>query len=259
MGFAAKTDAIQGGAAVSQILQNTTLLLHVCTCIKAVTAMTSYEPTPPHYYSDEPTDKAAFTEHFDKTYTQIATFYNTFVKICTPWKRWLRTVLPFIRGPRVLEVSFGTGYLLTQIASDYQVHGVEYNEKLVHIAQQNLQAHGLDAQLVRGTVEDLPYPNQYFDTVIVTMAFTGYPDGYRAMSELKRVLHNDGRLLIVDINYPQHKGNCLGMWVTRLWKAAGDIIRDMGSLFDEFDLKYTDQEVGGFGSVHLYVSTKRNS
>jgi ubiquinone/menaquinone biosynthesis C-methylase UbiE len=165
--------------------------------------------------------------------------------------------MPYIKGHRVLEVSFGTGYLLSQIASDYEVYGVEYNEKLLQIGKENLASQGLSAKLVKGSVEDLPYPNQYFDSVVVTMAFTGYPDGRTAMSELKRVLKNDGRLLIVDINYPKDQGNCLGMFATKLWKAAGDIIRDMGSLFHEFDLQYTDEEVGGFGSVHLYVVTKK--
>lgn len=219
-------------------------------------------PHPQHSeceYSQEPSDKAAFTAKFDRTYTQIAHFYNAFVRLFPPWKRWLRSVLPYISGPCVLEVSFGTGYLLTQIATsnDYEeVHGVEYNEKLLEVARDNLQSQGLTAKLVKGNVEDLPYPNDYFDTVIVTMAFTGYPDGRRAMSELKRVLKHNGRLLIVDINYPNDKGNCLGMNMARLWKAAGDIIRDMAALFGEFDLNYTDEEIGGFGSVHLYVATK---
>jgi len=214
-------------------------------------------PIQPHEDSPEPTDRAAFTAKFDRTYTQIASLYNGFVKMCPTWRRWLRSALPHIRGPKVLEVSFGTGYLLTLISGDYESHGVEYNEKLLNIAQQNLQLQGLSAKLLRGNVEDLPYPNQYFDSVVVTMAFTGYPDGHRAMSELKRVLKEDGRLIIVDINYPRDRGNCLGMTMTRMWKAAGDIIRDMVALFDEFGLEYTDEEIGGFGSVHLYMVTKR--
>ena len=32
----------------------------------------------------------------------------------------------------------------------------------------------------------------------------------------------------------------------------------MNRLFQAFDLEATDQEIGGFGSIHLYLATKRN-
>jgi ubiquinone/menaquinone biosynthesis C-methylase UbiE len=182
--------------------------------------------------------------------------------------------LPHVRGPRVLEVSCGTGYLLTQIiAGTYkEVHAVDINEKLLAITKENLQqeqlhttndgsddAHNVVVKLARASVEDLPFPDGYFGTVVTTMAFTGYPDGRRAMSELKRVLHPmGGRLVILDIGYPTNKRKTLGIILTNIWKACGDIIRDMGALFDTFDLDYIEEEVGGFGSVHVYVATKES-
>jgi len=210
-------------------------------------------------YSVEPTDKAAFTERFDRTYTAIAGLYDVFVRFCPIWKKWLQSSLPHIRGPRVLEVSFGTGYLLTQYADKYETHAAEWNQKLLSMARQKLEKMGLheaSKRLVRANVEDLPYRDEYFDCVIVTMAFTGYPDSQRAMTELRRVLKMDGTLIMVDINYPKDQGNCLGMTMTKMWKAAGDLIRNMDALFQEFGFEYTDEEVGGFGSVHLYVATK---
>ena len=48
----------------------------------------------------------------------------------------------------------------------------------------------------------------------------------------------------------------MGIRLTVGWKAGGDIIRDLPELFERFGYEYTDQEVGGFGSVHLYVGTK---
>ena len=41
------------------------------------------------------------------------------------------------------------------------------------------------------------------------------------------------------------------------WIVLGDIVRDMGAMFRRFDFEYTDQEIGGFGSVHLYVAEKK--
>ena len=48
----------------------------------------------------------------------------------------------------------------------------------------------------------------------------------------------------------------MGTRLTVGWKAGGDIIRDLPELFERFGYEYTDQEVGGLRSVHLYVGTK---
>ena len=104
-------------------------------------------------------------------------------------------------------------------------------------------------------MESLPYTDASFDSVINTMAFTTYPDGQWALAEISRVLKPDGRIVMVDVNYPPH-GNKVGTILTKGWKAGGDIIRDVPELFERFGCEYTDQEVGGFGSVHLYVGTK---
>ena len=87
------------------------------------------------------------------------------------------------------------------------------------------------------------------------MAFTAYPDGNLALSEMLRVLEPGGRIVMVDINYPSD-GNWIGTTLTNAWKAGGDIIRDMPALFAEYGLEWTEEEVGGFGSVHLYVIEK---
>ncbi len=98
------------------------------------------------------------------------------------------------------------------------------------MARRNLARAGVQANLRQGNVEALPYPDASFDTVVNTMAFTGYPDGAKAMSELARVLRPGGRLVMIDIGYPRD-GNRIGTSLVGLWKRAGDLIRDMTVLF----------------------------
>ena len=206
-------------------------------------------------YSTDPEDKNQFTAQMNSFYSAGAGIYDALVKVLPIWKNWLRSVLPHIKGPRVLEVSFGTGYLLTQYASDFETHGVDYNEHMVAAARQNLARVKGTADLRQGNVESLPYKSSTFDTVINTMAFTGYPDAHKAMSELHRVLKPGGTLVMVDIAYPQD-GNWLGVQLTKFWMAFGDLVRDMKPLFEAFNFAYSDQEIGGFGSVHLYIAEK---
>ncbi len=64
-------------------------------------------------YSREPITKTQFNADFDDAYTHFVGIYDFSVKALPFWKTWINQALPHIRGPRVLEVSFGTGYLLT--------------------------------------------------------------------------------------------------------------------------------------------------
>ena len=111
------------------------------------------------------------------------------------------------------------------------------------------------ADLRLGAVEALPYPDATFDTVVSTMAFSGYPDGAAAAAEVARVLVPGGRLVLIDVNYPRD-GNRLGTaLVDRFWKPLGDLVRDVPAVLTAAGLDVRDDEVGGWGSVHRYVAT----
>ena len=191
----------------------------------------------------------------NKFYSASAGIYDFVIKALPIWRNWIKHALPHIAGPRVLEVSFGTGYLLTQYADRYETYGIDYNANMVATAKKNLTHKGLTSSLQQGSVEALPYQDDSFDTVINTMAFTGYPDAHKALSELHRVLKPGGKLVMVDIDYPKN-GNWPGRQATRFWIAFGDLVRDMDQLFQSFNFETTDQEIGGFGSVHLYIARK---
>lgn len=207
-------------------------------------------------YSGEPDDREGFTAEFDTFYTRFAGVYDFLVRFLPVWQTWLKRVLPNIRGSRVLEVSFGTGYLLTQFSDRFQAFGIDYNAAMAQISKRNLQRLGLTAFLQQADVSYLPYAENSFDTLINTLAFSGYPDGKRALAEMERVLKPGGRLVMIDIDYPKDR-NRLGMALIKAWMASGDIIRNMGGLFEEFGWEIQEEEIGGFGSVHLYVARKR--
>jgi len=59
--------------------------------------------------SNEPENAERFTREWDRAYTAWAQPYDLAVRLLPIWKTWLRRALPHIVGPRVLEVSFGTG------------------------------------------------------------------------------------------------------------------------------------------------------
>ncbi len=206
-------------------------------------------------FSKEPDNSIEYTNKLDREYSKYAKLYDFSVKFLPIWKTWIKSAIPHIKGERVLEASFGTGYLLAQYAQGYETYGIDFNTKMIEIAKANLANKNIKANLQWANVENLPFPDNYFDTVLNTMAFSGYPNGKKAMSEFHRVLKEGGNLVLIDFNYPSNR-NILGYWLTKLMESAGDTIKDISNILQEFDFDFTEEEIGGFGSIHLYKGTK---
>jgi SAM-dependent methyltransferase len=205
-------------------------------------------------WSPEPEDPAAFTRSHDLLYTRFAALYGWAVPRLPFWKTWLHSVLPHLRGPRVLEVAIGPGSLLRHYADHFEAVGVDLNRRMLETARSALATRGIYAPLVRADAVRLPFHDQRFDCVVITMALSGLPRAAAAVAEFRRVLRPDGRLVLLDVAYPRER-NALGVALTEIWKMAGDVVRDVGSLLDAAGFRFEEREVGGFGSVHLYVAT----
>jgi ubiquinone/menaquinone biosynthesis C-methylase UbiE len=199
-----------------------------------------------------------YTDTMDKQYDWMSRLYGLFMTVVPAWKRWLKAVIPLIQGEKILEVSFGNGYLMKQYGSqdNYDITGLEYNQNMIDIARKRLDSSGIRAELVRGNVEQLPFEDDSFDTVINTMALSGYPDGDKAMSEMMRVVAPGGVLLIVDFDYPADR-NLFGYWLVKIMENAGDVMKDIAGLLRSHGIDYDHTAIGGFGSVHMYVCRKR--
>ena len=126
---------------------------------------------------------------------------------------------------------------------------------MVEITDKNLRWEGLSADLQQADVEALPYADESFDTLVNTMSFSGYPNGRAALKEMSRVLKSGGRLVLIDVGYPDDEKKA-GSLLTELWRRSGDLIRDMHTLLREAGFGYRKKAIGGFGSIHLYVAIK---
>ena len=104
------------------------------------------------------------------------------------------------RGMRVLDVGCGTGaQLAIYQEAGCEVCGIDLSQSMLRIARTKLSD---QAVLTTGDATRMPFPDQAFDLVISSLFLHQLDAGVRsvALEEAKRVVHADGRILLVDFH-----------------------------------------------------------
>ncbi|WP_034630143.1 class I SAM-dependent methyltransferase [Desulfotruncus alcoholivorax] len=102
------------------------------------------------------------------------------------------------KGARVLDVACGTGILtpilLNCVGKQGKVTGIDFAPKMIDIAK--AKNNEPNVSFVVADVEDLPFDDDSFDYVFCNGALPHFPDIMAALEEMKRVLRNNGQLVI---------------------------------------------------------------
>jgi ubiquinone/menaquinone biosynthesis C-methylase UbiE len=108
----------------------------------------------------------------------------------------------------VLEVGAGGGqnfpfYDATNVA---RVEAVEPDEAMLVYAERNRAQAPVPITLTPAPVEVLPFPDAYFDCVVVTLVLCSVRDPERGLREIRRVLKEGGSVLLIEHVRAQGKG-----------------------------------------------------
>jgi len=154
-------------------------------------------------------------------------------------------------GERLLEIGFGTGHCLVELARAVgpagKALGLDISENMLAIAGTLLEREGLAdrAQLLCGDATHLPYDSDTLDGVFMsfTLELFDTPEIPGVLAECKRVLRPGGRIVVVGISKEGKQGivirafewthrhfpnlmDCRPIYVARAMAAAGFVIRD---------------------------------
>jgi ubiquinone/menaquinone biosynthesis C-methylase UbiE len=142
---------------------------------------------------------------FKLLYHQLAWTYDWVAAAVSVgfWKAWVRSVIPYIEGPRVLELGHGPGHL--QIAlkglpggAPFQVFGLDRSKQMGRQAARRLQRAGYSAGLTNGLAQALPFPSGTFHSVVST-----FPSEYifqrETLPEVWRVLAPGGKFVVLPL------------------------------------------------------------
>lgn len=115
--------------------------------------------------------------------------------------------LPLVREKVVLDIASGTGYgskIMAHIAK--KVYGIDYDQDAINYAKENYRADNIEYRQGNGT--DIPLGDNTVDVVVTVETIEHIEDYTRFLDELRRVLKDDGELIISSPNKLESpKGN----------------------------------------------------
>ena len=112
-------------------------------------------------------------------------------------------VVPLAEG-LVLEVGIGSGLNIPfyDAAKVSKVIGLdpspELNEMAEKVVARTAAENGLDVEIILGSAEDMPFPDDHFDSVVITYTLCTIPDAEAANLEIRRVLKPGGKLIFCE-------------------------------------------------------------
>jgi len=152
-----------------------------------------------------------------------------------PTRKQREKIVPRAAGD-VLEIGFGNGANLSHYDADKvrRIWGLEPSAGMRRLAAENIEASGLDVELIDLPGEEIPLDNNSVDTVVITYTLCSIPDVPAALAGVRRVLKPGGVLLFCEHGKAPDHG--VYKWQKRLnpgWKrfAGGcNIDRDIPAL-----------------------------
>ena len=113
----------------------------------------------------------------------------------TEWKPVEEIIAKYVPG-KFMDVGCGTGYTMAKAQKlGFWVAGLEPD--IGHEGVRDTSGFELISKIIRGVAGNLPFPGNSFDVVYSSHALEHFEDREKSLSEMKRVLHENGVAVLV--------------------------------------------------------------
>jgi ubiquinone/menaquinone biosynthesis C-methylase UbiE len=150
---------------------------------------------------------------FAWTYDWVASFVSL-----GAWQKWVSSVLPYLVGPRILEIGFGPGHLQVAInQKGITPYGLDESRQMAQITHKRLASLGLPSNLIRGDAQNLPFTDNCLNQVVMTFP-AEYVLNLSTLTEIHRVLIDGGVAIMLPLAWITGRKPLerLTAWVNRI-------------------------------------------
>ena len=116
-----------------------------------------------------------------------------------PVVRQRQKVVPLVEG-KVLEIGIGSGLNLPFYDKSKidELWGLDPSKELSDMARKVADSENIEVNFISSGAEEIPLPDKYFDSVLITYTMCTIPEVARANREIKRVLKTGGKLIFCE-------------------------------------------------------------
>ena len=169
-------------------------------------------------------------EQTRQNYDRMSRWYDLFAGSEKKFTETGLQILGAKAGERVLEIGFGTGHSLAMLARQVGetglVAGVELSPGMIEVTRKRIQAKSPErsAQIIQGDGTLTPLASNSFDAVFLSFTLELFSDAEIpvALKECRRVLNQEGRLVIVSLTKKDVLACRLYEWGHKRWPVMLD-------------------------------------
>lgn len=155
-------------------------------------------------------DKDPIEVRFDR----VAKFYDAINFLMERFAAKHRKELLYQARGNILEVGVGTGNSFKDYPPDKQIVAVDVSREMLRRAEKKVRNYGGHVRLRREDVQELSFKDETFDTIFSSWVFCSVADPIKGLTELRRVLRKDGKLLMLE--HVRSNNKVLGYSMDRL-------------------------------------------
>ncbi len=123
-------------------------------------------------------------------------------------KKAVKQIVDTASPLQILDVACGTGDFTIEIATKAalgsKITGIDLSEGMMKIGREKIRKAGIEAELVQGDCEELPYGSNTFDRISVGFGVRNFEHLDIGLKEMNRVLKQGGKLVILELSVPSN-------------------------------------------------------
>ena len=133
-------------------------------------------------------------------------------------KKAVMEIVDTVQPLEILDVACGTGDFTIEIAqkaaAGSKITGIDLSEGMMAIGREKIKVAGVDAVMVQGDCEALPYGNDTFHRISVGFGVRNFEHLDIGLQEMHRVLKPAGKLVVLELSVP---ANPVIRWCYKLY------------------------------------------